>query len=447
MERPYKMCLKVWAMLCLCLLAACSDDAGTAGPDGRGVVNIRLTRATEGPANEYEHVKTLRIIIADQSNSTIFYNNLYYDDIEESESTWTETFHDLPATAAGTPYNFYAIANESAFLASGESLEGTDAGILTLLNNYELTKDFDVTGDYIPQTAKVTQPVSSADDDENTVHLPLQYVVGKVRLTIVNDTNAPKMVSDLKIGGIVGDSAPLFAPESVTATGSDLSFGEVTVPAGEPVVKSAYVYETASDAGYTLTASYNGKEQTLKLNSLTSIPRGQCVNITVNLSVSALYATWKVTDWDDESFSYDLSDNGVFEITPVTARLFTGALATVYSQSAGASAQQLTFTVRMTAPEGVRWIAHLTNPADFEFADASQGIGGAEQPVTLTVRPTKTAATMETRRTTELYFTIDTDRDAEQSFDASSLGLGNTPVTRIPIVQVTAAEWNDIQQP
>ena len=95
----------------------------------------------------------------------------------------------------------------------------------------------------------------------------------------------------------------------------------------------------------------------------------------------------------------------------------------------------------------MRWIAHLTNPADFEFTGDYQGVGGEQaQPVTVTVRPTKAAATMDSRRETELYFTIDTNRDAEQNFNASPLGLGDN-VKRVRIVQVTSAEWNNLQTP
>ena len=227
-----------------------------------------------------------------------------------------------------------------------------------------------------------------------------------------------------------------------------MAFTDVTVPASGSNVQTVYVYETASADGYTLTATYGGQLKTLILNDLTEISRGMQVNITVTLKGGALYATWKVSEWDDRGMSYEMSDNGTFDLSATTVRKFDdSSLATVYSQSAGAADEQLTFTVRMTAPEGVRWIAHLTNPADFEFTGDYQGVGGEQaQPVTVTVRPTKTAATMDSRRETELYFTIDTNRDTEQNFNASSLGLGDN-VQRVRIVQVTSAEWNNLQIP
>ena len=444
MKRPYKRFMKMGALALLCLLGACSDEAGVTHPDGLGVVNLRLTRASSSdPANE--HVKTLRVIIADQSN-TIYYNK-FYSDIAQEDATWSDTFHDLPAAAGGTPYNFYAIANESSFLAAGQSLEGTDASILSTINDYTLVKEFG-NGEDIPQTVKSTEPVSSGTA-ENVVNLQLQYAVAKVNLTFVNASGEEQSVSNISISGIKGASAPLFAPETVMAEGNALSFDNVlALPAGEQYVSSAYVYETSSVDGYMLTADYGGTSRTLKLNNLTTIPRGMQVNITVTLRGGALYATWTVTDWDDREMSYDMSNNGAFEIAAATVRMFdTNSLATVYSQSAGAADEQLTFTVRMTAPEGVRWIAHLTNPADFEFAGDYQGVGGEQaQPVTVTVRPTKAAATMDSRRETELYFTIDTNRDAEQNFNASPLGLGDN-VQRVRIVQVTSAEWNNLQTP
>lgn len=274
------------AVALLCLLGACSDEGGVTQPNSRGVVNLRLTRNTSGPENEYEHVNTLRIIIADHQSNTIYYNNLY-EDIEQDESTWTETFHDLPATPSGTPYDFYAIANEGSFLSEGESLEGKTANILSLINDYTLEKREFSLEEYIPQTAKRTEEVSSVDDAENAVTLPLQYAVAKVNLTFVNASGEEQSVSDISISGIKGDSAPLFAPETVAARGGDLSFKNAKVSAGESSVQTAYVYETASSDGYTLTATYKDETKKLPLGNLTEIPRGMQVNITVTLQSEA----------------------------------------------------------------------------------------------------------------------------------------------------------------
>lgn len=442
--------MKVWAVALLCMLGACSDEDNKATePQGRGVVSLRFTRVTQqGPADEREQVKTLRVIMANEDNTEIVYNYSFDEtEITDTDTEWHVTFYDIPAVDGGTTYNFYAIANESSFLQADESLEGKDAAVLNLICKCTLGKDYNtVSEEAIPQTVAMSHKV--LPDEENIVPLQLKYAVAKVNLTFVNSSGEAQSVSNISISGIKGASAPLFAPASLTATGEAMAFTDVTVPASGSNVQTVYVYETASADGYTLTATYGGQLKTLILNDLTEIPRGMQVNITVTLKGGALYATWKVSEWDDRGMSYEMSDNGTFDLSATTVRKFDdSSLATVYSQSAGAADEQLTFTVRMTAPEGVRWIAHLTNPADFEFTGDYQGVGGEQaQPVTVTVRPTKTAATMDSRRETELYFTIDTNRDAEQNFNASPLGLGDN-VQRVCIVQVTSAEWNNLQIP
>lgn len=442
--------MKVWAVALLCMLGACSDEDNKATePQGRGVVSLRFTRVTQqGPADEREQVKTLRVIMANEDNTEIVYNYSFDEtEITDTDTEWHVTFYDIPAVDGGTTYNFYAIANESSFLQADESLEGKDAAVLNLICKCTLGKDYNtVSEEAIPQTVAMSHKV--LPDEENIVPLQLKYAVAKVNLTFVNSSGEAQSVSYISISGIKGASAPLFAPASLTATGEAMAFTDVTVPASGSNVQTVYVYETASADGYTLTATYGGQLKTLILNDLTEIPRGMQVNITVTLKGGALYATWKVSEWDDRGMSYEMSDNGTFDLSATTVRKFDdSSLATVYSQSAGAADEQLTFTVRMTAPEGVRWIAHLTNPADFEFTGDYQGVGGEQaQPVTVTVRPTKAAATMDSRRETELYFTIDTNRDAEQNFNASPLGLGDN-VQRVRIVQVTSAEWNNLQIP
>lgn len=450
MRKLYMNYMKVWAVTLLCMLGACSDEDNKATePQGRGVVSLRFTRVTQqGPADEREQVKTLRVIMANEDNTEIVYNYSFDEtEITDTDTEWHVTFYDIPAVDGGTTYNFYAIANESSFLQADESLEGKDAAVLNLICKCTLGKDYNtVSEEAIPQTVAMSHKV--LPDEENIVPLQLKYAVAKVNLTFVNSSGEAQSVSNISISGIKGASAPLFAPASLTATGEAMAFTDVTVPASGSNVQTVYVYETASADGYTLTATYGGQLKTLILNDLTEIPRGMQVNITVTLKGGALYATWKVSEWDDRGMSYEMSDNGTFDLSATTVRKFDdSSLATVYSQSAGAADEQLTFTVRMTAPEGVRWIAHLTNPADFEFTGDYQGVGGEQaQPVTVTVRPTKTAATMDSRRETELYFTIDTNRDTEQNFNASSLGLGDN-VQRVRIVQVTSAEWNNLQIP
>ena len=162
--------------------------------------------------------------------------------------------------------------------------------------------------------------------------------------------------------------------------------------------------------------------------------------------------------WQDQKHDYVISDGGQFILTNTNMREITQSTkvyATQYSESAGASDRQFTFTLQMTRPEGVRWTAHLTNALDFEFVEddsyQSTGVGGNGQGVAIRVRPTK-EYDAGVARETELYITIGTAPNNKQRFDSEMLYSADG--TSIRIRQVSATEgdaiWNSTgeeQQP
>lgn len=162
-------------------------------------------------------------------------------------------------------------------------------------------------------------------------------------------------------------------------------------------------------------------------------------------------------DWADKKSEYVVSDDGTFKLTPVNmVALPDGGkdYATQYMTGADAQSRQFTFIVTMTAPEGVRWQAHLTNPLDFEFVEddnhASEGVGGTEAHTTIQVRPTRPYDVASgARPETDLYITIGTAPENQQMFDTQmAYGTG----TQIHIVQVSPVEgdqlvWPSTQQP
>ncbi|WP_300791173.1 hypothetical protein [uncultured Bacteroides sp.] len=164
----------------------------------------------------------------------------------------------------------------------------------------------------------------------------------------------------------------------------------------------------------------------------------------------SLGITFEVEDWKTKPYKYELSDVGTFTTNAPNARSFeyeTGksAIATQYSTEAGASSRQATFTVEMTTPVGVRWMAHLTNAQDFEIVTdenhAAEGVGGSS-PVTLLIRPTKSFDATGERPYTELYVTLGTAPDNKQTFVVPGNYCSSSEGTSIPIVQVSASEWD-----
>lgn len=177
------------------------------------------------------------------------------------------------------------------------------------------------------------------------------------------------------------------------------------------------------------------------------------------LESGGLTVNCAVQPWDDKESEYVVSDDGTFELGPVNMVSLTPGgkdYATQYMTGADAQSRQFTFTVTMTAPEGVRWQAHLTNPLDFEFVEddnhASEGVGGTEaQPTTIQVRPTRPYDVASgARPETDLYITIGTAPENQQMFDPQM--VYGTTGTQIHIVQVSPVEgdqlvWPSTQQP
>lgn len=424
----------------------------------RAVSNNSITRAT-GDLLDNEQMKTLRVIVARNSNGEILYNVKY--DIQPDETQKTITFSELTVNKDGEEFKFYAIANEDGFLSEGESLEGTSVN-LTDLYNRVLTGGFDKDAT-LPQVGYREIEVKPQTSGIQHEDMKLDFPAGKIQLTFVNETGKEVTLTDVKVPSVAPNQAYLFyhgqTPTGTTLTG-DVDFDPITVSSGTESAPTSYseyryIYPGAAGEGkYKLMATWGDKnfEELLKTtdapNGISSIPRNRLVNIVVTLKSGGGFGVkCEVKDWEDVSYDYTLSDAGQFAITKPNAMEFTydgnqKAIATQYSTESGASSRQATFTVEMTTPVGVRWMAHLTNAQDFEFVTdenhAAEGVGGSS-PVTLLIRPTKAFDATGERPYTELYVTLGTAPDNKQRF-VDPGDYCSSDGTSIPIVQVSATE-------
>lgn len=424
----------------------------------RAVSNNSITRAT-GDLLDNEQMKTLRVIVARNSNGEILYNVKY--DIQPDETQKTITFSELTVNKDGEEFKFYAIANEDGFLSEGESLEGTSVN-LTDLYNRVLTGGFDKDAT-LPQVGYREIEVKPQTSGIQHEDMKLDFPAGKIQLTFVNETGKEVTLTDVKVPSVAPNQAYLFyhgqTPTGTTLTG-DVDFDPITVSSGTESAPTSYseyryIYPGAAGEGkYKLMATWGDKnfEELLKTtdapNGISSIPRNRLVNIVVTLKSGGGFGVkCEVKDWEDVSYDYTLSDAGQFAITKPNAMEFTydgnqKAIATQYSTESGASSRQATFTVEMTTPVGVRWMAHLTNAQDFEFVTdenhAAEGVGGSS-PVTLLIRPTKAFDATGERPYTELYVTLGTAPDNKQMF-VDPGDYCSSDGTSIPIVQVSATE-------
>lgn len=457
--------------VCLLLLSvllpvSCIKDDYAAG-EKTSVTMTFATRAQSAdlsvdgsvPLLDNEQMKTLRVIVARKSNEILF--NVKYA-IEENETFKKITFSELTTNKEGEKFDFYAIANEEAFLNTGESLEGKGIN-LTELKTRVLSNDFNSPAlSQLPQAAYQEIEVKPGENNEATMQL--LFPVAKINLSFVNTTGSEQNVSDVKLQNGTPDGAKLFydgnMPSSVGPTGMNVNFDNfVLTVAGENSSCVRYVYPGETNQQYVIVAKWNGKDYTLPLkvndNVLTNLARGKQYNVTITLKGGGLTVSCKVQDWEDTSHEVQLSDKGEFEVGVVNARSFEWdgkkAIATQYGEGAGADDRYATLTLRMTTPLGVTWQAHLDNPA-FEFVGESAGVGVGENPgdeegvVTLKIRPVNTYDATQERRTGNLYVTLGTKPNEHALFVDQMLweGLCTSDGVNIPIVQVSSAEGDNI---
>lgn len=463
--------------VCLLLLSvllptSCIKDDYAAGENASVTMTFttRVGSDTQVSGDELatnERMKTLRVIVARTSTKEVLYNVKYdtFDKGENGQFYKTITFSELTTNKNGEKFDFYAIANEEAFLNTGESLEGKEIK-LTELKARVISKDFNTSPalSQLPQAAYQEIEVKPGENNEATMQL--LFPVAKINLSFVNTTGSEQNISEVKLQYGTPNGAKLFydgnMPTSVDKTGMDIIFDDFTLnAAGENPSRVRYVYPGETNQQYVITAKWNEKGYTLPLEidnkSLTNLARGSQYNVTITLKGGGLTVSCEVQPWEDTSHEVQLSDKGEFEVGVVNARSFSWdeekAIATQYGEGAGADDRYATLTLRMTTPLGVIWQAHLDNPA-FEFVGESAGVGvgtgvgvgDEEGVVTLKIRPVNTYDATQERRTANLYVTLGTKPNEKALFVDQSLWgwLCTSDGVNIPIVQVSSTEGDNI---
>lgn len=464
MKKSRRYYFVIVALLIIALLpVSCIKDNFPTG-EKASVTMTFTTRVsdnvTTGDLLENEQMKTLRVIVARKSGEILF--NVKYD-IDVNETFKKITFSELTTNKNGEKFDFYAIANEKAFLDDSESLEGKGIN-LPYLKARVLNEDFNTspTLSQLPQAAYQEIEVKPGENNEATMQL--LFPVAKINLSFINTTGSEQTITGVKLKNGTPDKAKLFfdgnMPEDV-AMEKNIPFDDFTLTAdGENLSCVRYVYPGATNQQYVITATWNGKDRELPLklkNSeevLTNLLRGKQYNVIITLKGGGLTVSCDVQDWDDNKHEVQLSDKGVFEVSDVSVRPFEWdgkkAIATQYGEGSGADNRYATFTLRMTTPLGVTWQAHLDNP-NFEFVGESAGVGVGEKPedgegvVTLKIRPVHTYDESE-RRTANLYVTLGTKPNEQAMFVDESLRetLCTSDGVQIPIVQVSSAEGDQI---
>lgn len=457
-------CLLAVAVVAVALLSVSCIKDNDPAVGGKASVTMTFTtrvsdNVTAGNLLDNEQMRKLRVIVARSGTNDIIYNVSY--DIQPGETQKVIHFSELTVNKDGENFDFYAIANEDAFLTGGESLEG-----LSALKSHILKKDFNSPAlSKIPQAAFMT--IKVGPNENTSAIMNLLFPLAKVVLNFDNQTGEPVSLTDVAISGIANqgylfkdiytDSYPHGAAGNGTVQfGTE---GTLQVPVGEVADASPYIrylYPWTSGNAYKLTATWGSKthEVVFKIGDeeLKKLEAGQQLNVNVTLIANSLKVALTVSPWtvDDAELNFSTKFNGL--LNPASA----GSVKLTADKQAVAVAgadRNATFSFKMLSPEGVRWNVHLENTVDFDLTGTTSGYGGKDaEIVTFGVRP-KYGYDATVARSVKLYITVEqpfggTESEGIQVINPEENGIYRFPgtETEIEIRQVSESEFDGLTE-
>lgn len=458
------------AVVAVALLSvSCIKDSDLTAGEKASVTMTFTTRVsdnvTAGNLLDNEQMQTLRVIVARSGTNDIIYNVSYQ--IQPDETQKTIRFSELTVKKEGEDIDFYAIANEQAFLTGGESLEGKNVS-LSALKSRILTKDFNNPAlSKIPQAAFMTIKVGPSENTSATMNL--LFPLAKVVLNFDNQTGESVDLMNVAISGIANRGylfKDIYAnsyPQGTAGSGT-VKFGNegtLQVPVGEVADADAspyirYLYPWTSGNAYKLTATWGSKthEVVFKIGDeeLKKLEAGQQLNVNVSLIANSLKVALTVSPWtvDDAVLDFSTEFNGL--LNPASA----GSVKLTADKQAVAVAgadRNATFSFKMLSPEGVRWNVHLENTVDFDLTGTTSGYGGANAGVvTFGVEP-KHGYDATVTRSVKLYITVEqpfggTESEGIQVINPEENGIYRFPgtETEIEIRQVSESEFDGLTE-
>lgn len=465
-------CLLAVAVVAVALLSvSCIKDNDPAVGGKASVTMTFTTRVSDNVTArnllDNEQMRKLRVIVARSGTNDIIYNVSY--DIQPGEEQKVIHFSELTVNKDGENFDFYAIANEDAFLTGGESLEGKNVS-LSALKSRILTKDFNNPAlSKIPQAAFKTITVGPSENTSAIMNL--LFPLAKVVLNFDNQTGESVDLTNVAISGIANKGylfkdIDIYAdsyPQGTAGSGT-VKFGNegtLQVPVGEVADADAspyirYLYPWTSGNAYKLTATWGSKthEVVFKIGDeeLKKLKAGQQLNVNVSLIANSLKVALTVSPWtvDDAVLDFSTEFNGLLNPASAGSVKLTADKQAVAVAGADRSA---TFSFKMLSPEGVRWNVHLENTVDFDLTGTTSGYGGADAGVvTFGVEP-KHGYDATVTRSVKLYITVEqpfggTESEGIQVINPEENGIYRFPgtETEIEIRQVSESEFDGLTE-
>lgn len=459
------------AVVAVALLSvSCIKDSDLTAGEKASVTMTFTTRVSDNVTArnllDNEKMQTLRVIVARSGTNDIIYNVSYQ--IQPDEAQKTIRFSELTVKKEGEDIDFYAIANEQAFLRDGESLEGKSMD-LSALKSRILTEDFNSPAlSLIPQAAFTT--IKVGPNEQKKASMKLLFPLVKVVLNFDNQTGESVGLTNVQIDGTAGqgylfkDVHPEY-PQATAGMGT-VKFGTdgaLTVPAGKvadvaPFVR--YLYPWNHDDGWKLTATWGSSphEAVFKVNNevLKKLQHGQQLNVNVLLIANSLKVSLTVSDWtvDEQILDFSTKFNGL--LNPASAgsvKLTADKGAVAVATDNDGTQREATFSFKMFSPEGVRWTAHLENTSEFELTGTTSGYGAKDAvDVTFGVKP-KFEHVATDAKSVKLYITVEqpfggTESEGIQVINPEENGVYRFPgtSTEILIQQVSESEFNGLTE-
>lgn len=415
------------AVVAVALLSvSCIKDSDLTAGEKASVTMTFTTRVSDNVTAENlldnEQMSTLRVIVARSGTNDIIYNVSYQ--IQPNEKQKTIRFSELTVNKDGENFDFYAIANEEAFLGEGESLEEKSVD-LSALKARILTKDFNNPAlSLIPQAAFKT--IKVGPNEQQTASMNLLFPLVKVVLNFDNQTGEPVGLTKVQIDGTAGqgylfkDVHPEY-PQATAGMGT-VKFGTdgaLTVPAGEvadadvaPFVR--YLYPWNHGDGWKLTATWGSTphEAVFRVSNevLKKLQHGQQLNVNVLLMANSLKVSLTVSDWtvDDQILDFSTEFNGLLNPASTgSVKLTADKGAVAVATDNDGTQREATFSFKMFSPQGVRWTAHLENTSEFELTGTTSGYGAEDAvDVTFGVKP-KFEHVATDAKSVKLYITVE----------------------------------------
>ena len=305
-------------------VSSCVKDDYTESEKGSRVANVTVLIDDSTPlvteeAGVNEGIKTLRLIVVDNSNNNVEVN--YYTDYANNESN--EKSIVLQGLSVGSK-SFYVVANEASVGWSEKDFPSVGAKMpLEFINKIiddpsrsyfpKLSRDIGELGLPIIGTL-LNQKVGNGD---NKIEIPIKHAVAKISLSFINHTSSELPIKSITLGNFLADQTYSFErPEDFWST---VNYGVhtfdrqgagavINVESDNEELIKFYVYETdAAPATYTLSMQVDatGVNTGTAVQFLDSkqILQNNWIKVTATISsseVNNITLKCEVADWTGE---------------------------------------------------------------------------------------------------------------------------------------------------